>query len=219
MKIMKWLLRLEMKLIEEKKINLKQFYQITSIILISLLLFSCSGKKKQKNIIENSWELESVEMESGFVDSIPDSVQFYLNISKSAKGDYEFAANFLNGEDVEVKGTWSYDSTNKSLSLSYVPRNVSNRVDSIKVNTDSLGNAVANLMLGDVVIGTIDNNGLQAGENTREFGVVSLEKNELRLYVMNSVMNFKAKIEPEPTLSLMSFLRGALGMAFLILIL
>lgn len=179
--------------------NLPSIFKLFPVVFLALLLASCEKASLQQNLV-NEWQSEN-----------PKDLTFKI------KGDKTFLSN-THGKELFGTYTLSPDSV---IDVSIPIQNQDMTIDSVVHSFDYKGNVVANYYAGHQLV----TQGLSGSNSSTvvhvSYKVVKISADELVLKAANEdVLYLKAKadLKSASTFSLMSILRGLLGMLFLLLV-
>lgn len=165
-------------------------------------------------MLVGKWEFKEVTWQDGSSEYVPDNERHVLNIQ---------VFNNKNQFNVDnVQGEWKLEDS--SLILENIPEGRT-LLDSIIVVNDSLGNSYLELKNGDEKIATISEGKLQPEIVSSSMQLISINNEELKLSKGGDIYMYKKlpKDEIHATkgqyeISIISVLRGLLGIAFILLI-
>jgi len=189
----------------------KTIYLLYLLPVLMLFLNSCGSSKENPDAVYNgTWILDIEESKfTGF--HVVDS-NYHLSFNITDNG-YTFNTNILNTE--KVKGSWS--THNDTVALVYPEPNITIVADSLVVANDATGKANITIHNNGKSIGTLDDNGPHLVEANEYFVVSKISESRLVLNIAHrGQFVFSREKEHTSSFSIMSVLRGLLGMAFLI---
>ena len=129
--------------------KIKNIFTFLIPILISIVSCTNSSDKTKtaEDIIQGNWLCKKVELNNGYVDTIFNSSEDFLTLSKK-ENSYIFSDN-------EDSGSWTL--MENQLTLSSVPKNQSVAVDSVLWENNYDGEASIKLKNREQTIGKIEN--------------------------------------------------------------
>lgn len=179
--------------------NIFSIYKLFPIIVLALLLMSCENASVQQTLV-NEWQSESSK-----------ELTFKIKSNKS------FYSN-TNGK--ELYGTYSF-STDSVLDISIPIQNQNLTIDSVVHSFDGQGSIIANYYAENQLVAQGVAGSTSSSVIHKTYKVLQISSDKLTLKGGNEdPISFTAKIIPRSasSFSLMSVLRGMLGMFFLLLV-
>jgi concentrative nucleoside transporter, CNT family len=177
-------------------------------ILISIV--SCTNSidqpKTAEEIIQGNWICKKVELNNGYVDTIFNSNEDFLTLSKK-ESSYVFSDN-------EDSGSWIL--RENQLTLSSVPKNQSVAVDSVLWENNYDGEASIKLKNREQTIGKIENGKLYPEKVSTVLTINKLSDNELIIDFGEGKTYFQKQQIKETSWSISSIVRGLLGICFFV---
>jgi CNT family concentrative nucleoside transporter len=193
---------------------MKNILRIFILTLLSVLvLSSCSEEKKSpEEKYKGTWVLKGVNP-IGDVSYINDTTVYKLKLGVGTDKN-DFSTNFLNFKH-DIKGTWNI--SNDTILLNYITPDISPSANMITVETDSVGNATVIYKNEGVTIAKTTKNGVQFIQDPMDIKILAVDDNILNIYVLDQgIFEFEREVIDSGGFSMMSILRGILGMAFLL---
>lgn len=182
------------------------------IFLIPALLsaVSCTNSiektKSAEEIIQGNWICKKVELNNGYVDTVFDSNEDFLTLSKK-EDSYIFSDN-------EDSGSWILKEN--QLTLSSVPKNQSVAVDSVLWENNYDGEASIKLKNREQTIGKIENGKLYPEKVSTVLTINKLSDTELIIDFGEGKTYFQKQQIKETSWSINSIVRGLLGICFFV---
>jgi CNT family concentrative nucleoside transporter len=181
--------------------------------ILSLLFSSCGSEElSPESKLKGKWLLtESDAFQRN------DSTEYFIVLDVTENGN-SFISNCI--IDKEIKGDWTYDST--GLKLTYQIPNWVAKADAFVIVNDSAGVAHIDLTNQGEPAGSMSNEGVVMHPE-KDLAIIATDisslENSLRISIPNKgVYEFQRDIIIDPGFSIVSILRGLLGIAFLLLI-
>lgn len=177
-------------------LSIKTICTLSLLLVVSLFLHSCE-KPPMDQMIVNNWQLESQE-----------------NTFLKLKSNKSLQSNVWGGE-LYGEYTLGQDS---SLTITIPIQNESLTTDSIVTNFDNQGAVSADYYNNETLIATRKNGTLESVVEEISYKVILASSDELVLESTTESLRFKMKTEElvSSPFSIMSVLRGALGILFLL---
>lgn len=182
-------------------------------IPIALLTFSsCNNQTKTpEQLLKGKWIVTNVELVTE--NYLVDSLEYSINLNTGEQGSVFTTNVFPSGN--YVKGDWKL--SGDTIWFNYVVPNFSHPVDSVNVSTDNEGTPKVSMYFWNNELATVTDGTVAVPQVHHSAKVISESDTKLSIYLDEvGTIHLNREIVEQGGFSILSILRGLLGMAFLI---
>lgn len=175
-------------------------------------LNSCNNKKKSpEEHLKGKWVVSNLELVTD--NYLDDSTSYSINLNTTNDGP-KFSTNVFPTGD-HINGDWTV--SNDTIWFNYVIPNFSNEIDSVGLTTDQDGNPKVSLYYWDNELAALSDGEIEVTKVHHAGKIIAKNESSLSIYLDKvGTIHMNREVIEEGGFSIMSVLRGVLGMAFLI---